>query len=103
MRIAILVWGSLYWDLVNLSFDGNWYFDGPTLPIEFVRVSSGNRLTLVINAESQIVQTLFCVSTYNAMQAAINNLAEREGTTNLQNIGFIDFESDYPSPKPKFP
>jgi len=104
MRIAILVWGSLYWDLRNLSFDGNWYFNGPSLPIEFARISSGNRLTLVINPGSQTVQTLYCISTFNEMQRAINNLAEREGTTNLQNIGLIDFETNrsYVRPENEF-
>jgi hypothetical protein len=101
MRIAILVWGSLYWDRRNLSFDGSWYFNGPSLPVEFARISSGNRLTLVINSESQIVQTLYCISTFSSMQEAIENLAEREGTSNLQNIGFIDFESNRSNVRPE--
>jgi hypothetical protein len=94
MRIAILVWGSLFWDPRNLSFNGNWHFDGPLLPIEFARISSGNRLTLVINRESQAVQTLYCISAQDSIQEAIINLAEREGTINLLNIGFIGFESN---------
>lgn len=94
MRISILVWGSLFWDPRNLSFNGNWHFDGPLLPIEFARISSGNRLTLVINHESQTIQTLYCISAQDSIQVAINNLAEREGTTNLLNIGFIDFEAN---------
>jgi hypothetical protein len=40
-RIAILAWGSLLWE-GGAEFDrwhGQWKFDGPTLELEFCRIS----------------------------------------------------------------
>jgi hypothetical protein len=55
LRIAILGWGSLLWD-EDLDFDGShgtWQHDGPTLKLEFSRVSTTRlgALTLVIDTE----------------------------------------------------
>lgn len=91
MRIAILVWGSLFWDKRNLETTGEWFFDGPHLPIEFARISSGNRLTLVIKPTFDTVQTLYAISIFQTLEEARENLRSREGTDNLDNIGFVDF------------
>lgn len=57
-KIAILGWGSLLWDL-----DGDfskwvepWEFDGPTIPIEFSRISGTREgaLTLVIDQKKGV-------------------------------------------------
>ena len=54
MRISILGWGSLIWES-RPAFDdlhGAWHPDGPTLKLEFSRVSLKTRLgalTLVID------------------------------------------------------
>ena len=58
MRIAILGWGSLLWDK-RAEFDWfekqyeQWQCDGPTLKLEFSRVSEsrGNALTLVLDTD----------------------------------------------------
>jgi hypothetical protein len=91
MRIAIIVWGSLYWEPRKLTFTGEWYFDGPPLPIEFSRISSGNRLTLIIKPGYDDVTTLYCISTLQTLDAACENLREREDTPNVENIGFLNF------------
>ncbi len=93
MRIAILVWGSLYWDPRNLEYTGEWHFDGPLLPIEFARISRGNRITLVIKPGYPLVPTLYCISQHTTLQNARENLRLREDTTNIDNIGFLDFIS----------
>lgn len=91
MKIAILAWGSLYWDPRELKTTGEWFFDGPALPIEYARISGGNRLTLVIKPGFDSVTTLYAISSYRELDAARENLRERENTPNLGNIGFIDF------------
>jgi hypothetical protein len=94
MRIAILVWGSLYWDPRNLETTNEWFYDGPSLPIEFARISNGNRLTLVIKPTFDNVTTLYAQSAFNNFNDARENLRAREGTENINNIGFIDFANN---------
>ena len=94
MRIAILVWGSLYWDKRNLETTDEWFYDGPVLPIEFARISNGNRLTLVIKPTFDNVTTLYAISAHDTLVAARENLHSREGTENINNIGFIDFTTN---------
>lgn len=91
MRIAILVWGSLYWDPRILETTNEWFKDGPALPIEFARISTGNRLTLVIKPTFDNVTTLYAQSAFDNFNDARENLRAREGTANINNIGFIDF------------
>lgn len=50
-RIAILGWGSLIWDLENLTphTTGNWMMEaGPRLPMEFSRISPKRKMGLVV-------------------------------------------------------
>lgn len=94
MKIGILVWGSLYWDPRNLNTTGEWFFDGPILPIEFSRISGGNRLTLVITPGFDNVTTLFAISGFDRLSAAIENLKDREGAQNINNIGYINFQDN---------
>jgi hypothetical protein len=92
MNIAILVWGSLYWDPRSLATTGEWFVDGPELPIEYARISRGNRLTLVIKPRFDLVTTLYTVSKSAELEAARENLREREDTGNINNIGFLRFD-----------
>jgi len=94
MKIAILAWGSLFWDPRNLETTGEWFYDGPLLPIEFARISGGNRLTLVIKSGFDSVVTLYAISPYNTLDEARANLQSREGTPRIDNIGFIDFANN---------
>jgi hypothetical protein len=90
MRIAILGWGSLIWDPRDLPRQGNWQEGGPKLPIEFSRVSSGKRLTLVIDPDGGVlVPTRFVMSSRADLDNAVCDLSEREETT-PENIGFVD-------------
>jgi hypothetical protein len=95
MRIAILGWGSLYWQPKELAFDKefDWEKEGPILPIEFARISKDGRLTLVITSEGTEVLTLYALSTYKTLEEAVLNLAVREGS-GRKSIGYYDKTSD---------
>lgn len=94
MKTAILVWGSLFWDPRNLEKTDEWFYDGPVLPIEFARISGGNRLTLVIKPNFDFVPTLYAVSSNDDFMSARANLQSRENTPNIDNIGFINFTNN---------
>ena len=94
MKIAILGWGSLLWDQrAEAEFNKqheNWQCDGPSLKLEFSRVSQtrNDALTLVLdhnNGES--CQVAYALSKRKNPDDAICDLRCREGTT-LENIGF---------------
>jgi hypothetical protein len=93
MSIAILGWGSLIWDQVP-AFDEwhrNWQFDGPTLKIEFSRVSKSRcgALTLVLDSEHGAECTVaYAFSKRESLEDAICDLRCREGTT-VSRIGVL--------------
>ena len=93
-RVALLGWGSLLWE-DSSTFDEwheLWQCDGPSLRIEFSRVSSsrGGALTLVIDPGNGIpVQVAWCLSRRQTINEAIEDLRKREGA-GVQNIGRID-------------
>ena len=96
MEIAIIGWGSLIWEPRNLSIRTRWRSDGPKLPIEYARISDEGRgrLTLVIHpgtSEAPVAEheTYWALSGKNNLDAAIENLREREGTPNPHNIHCI--------------
>ena len=80
--IAILGWGSLIWQPKELELDKEfgWKEDGPTLPIEFARISKDGRLTLVITENGTKVPVLYALSNYQNLDEAVLNLAVREGS-----------------------
>ncbi len=90
-EIALLGWGSLLWD-GGKSFDqthGAWSSDGPTLRLEFSRVSAsrGGALTLVIDPEhGAAVQVAWCLSHRASLPEAVDDMRRREGTTD-RNVG----------------
>ena len=92
MKIAILSWGSLLWDKHN-EFDKqhmDWLFDGPSLKLEFSRVSQtrNDALTLVLDFQNgKPCQVAYAFSKRKNPDDAICDLRSREGTT-LKNIGF---------------
>ena len=59
MKIFFLGWGSLIWFPDNLSKKGEWYRDGPCLPVEFARISNNGRLTLVLYLYADRVRVLW--------------------------------------------
>jgi len=91
LRIAILGWGSLLWE-GGLDFDrwhDPWEYDGPTLKLEFSRVSKQRlrALTLVIDTEHGVETAVaWCLSKRGTLADAMCDLRAREGTT-LENIG----------------
>lgn len=90
MRIAMLGWGSLLWE-GGVEFDQwhePWRYDGPTLKIEFSRVSATRleALTLVIDEEHGWPTTVaWCLSKRRNPEDAICDLRSRERTT-IENI-----------------
>ncbi len=93
MQIAILGWGSLLWE-DRPEFDqwhGSWRYDGPTLKLEFSRISKTRlrALTLVIDDEDGTpTQVAWCFSKRTNLRDAVCDLRTREGTT-LNNIGQV--------------
>ena len=80
MNIACLGWGSLIWDSRSLPLGGEWHKDGPCLPLEFARQSSGDRITLVIVEGLAPVVTLWALLEVTTLAQAIAALADREGS-----------------------
>jgi hypothetical protein len=80
MNIAILGWGSLIWCQGGLRIKTRWLVDGPSLPIEFARISQDDRLTLVIQPGSAEQSTYWAVSEFTDLKDARQNLKTRERT-----------------------
>lgn len=91
MRIAVLGWGSLIWDKRDLMLAGPFEPVGPTLPLEFSRVSRDRRLTLVIDEErGTACPTYVAPSTFSDLDEAIDNQRRREGMPGPAGVGFVD-------------
>ena len=97
MKIACLGWGSLIWAPESLPIRRGWFSDGPMLPVEFARESSGRRITLVIANVNYRVRTLWALMSVDTLDRAKSTLAEREGISesNIRySIGYWDSESN---------
>jgi len=83
MKIAVICWGSLFWDKGSLKTLGDWKNDGPELPLEFCRISSHGkskeRVTLVLNESSPLCVTYWDMLLATDLKTARNNLRDREG------------------------
>ncbi|MBN8672822.1 MAG: hypothetical protein J0L56_01745 [Chitinophagales bacterium] len=94
MRIAIFGWGSLIHSPGSLAHTGEWYIDGPFLPIGFTRISgireNARRLTLVITEGFPEVQCLYTESTLPTLEEACDNLQHRENTMSHL-IGYYNY------------
>jgi hypothetical protein len=88
MKISVLGWGSIVWDRRDLSvadFEPN----GPHLPIEFCRISRDGRLTLVIDESVGMpCVTHSARSSFDDLDAAIENLRLRENMPTTKGVGF---------------
>jgi hypothetical protein len=94
MSVVVLGWGSLIWNSGKLPLRGGWEQNGPTLPIEFSRISRDGRLTLIIDDENgATVPTRFAKSPRTELQDAIDDLWDREGKPLKASIGFLDRSS----------
>jgi hypothetical protein len=90
MNVVILGWGSLIWDPRDLPHYGPWRKDGPLLQLEFSRVSSDSRLTLVIdNNYGALCSTYYALSPRTEITDAVEDLRRREGTVR-RHIGYFN-------------
>ena len=86
--IAVLGWGSLVWQPRNdhgeILLDGGWHADGPLLPVEFARISSDGRLTLILlPGYPHRSPVMWARSACDDLGAARANLARRETSAPL--------------------
>lgn len=89
VRISVLAWGSIVWDRRNLAITTDFEPIGPCLPIEFCRVSRGGRLTLVIDESFGTPCIIYsALSAFDDLNAAIDNLRDREGMPSPKGVGF---------------
>lgn len=79
MKIACIGWGSLIWRPKGLKIQNHWFEDGPVLPVEFTRISSDNRVTLIIDNQATTVRTLWALMTCGDLDEAKKSLIDREG------------------------
>ena len=97
-RIAMLGWGSLLWDK-DEEFDerhGRWRSGGPTLKLEFSRISKsrGGALTLVIDPENGVeTQVRWSLSRRPGLGDAVEDLRKRE-KSKLRWIGIYSAAGD---------
>ncbi len=94
-KIAVIGWGSLLWDLDDLTphVTGNWSVaEGPRLPFEFVRVSPKRKQALVVvidEGHGVACATSHIASARDGLMPAVEDLARRERTT-AEHIGYVD-------------
>lgn len=88
-QIIVLGWGSLIWSPSPMIFQKQWQSDGPSLPIEFARISKDKRLTLVIQESAKPTTVLWNTILAPTLEAAIDSLKAREKTIE-KHIGYID-------------
>ncbi len=94
MKIAILGWGSLLWDPRDLQRSTAFELTGPSLPIEFCRISKDHRLTLIIDETfGTFCQTYAATSALTTLDEAVENLRLREGMSSAADVGFADLTS----------
>lgn len=88
-QIAILGWGSLVWDPRGLPLKSAFEpGSGPKLPLEFSRISSDGRITLVIDpTDGAAIGVRAALSARPALADAVADLRDREGTA-MRRIGF---------------
>jgi hypothetical protein len=79
MRIAVIGWGSLIWDPRSLKLASKWRHGGPRLRVEYSRISSGHRITLVIHKRVPLQPTQWVISALNTLQEVRIDLQQREG------------------------
>ena len=94
MKIAVIAWGSLVSEPRGLQIAAPFAPNGPLLPIEFCRVSRGERLTLVIDETFGAVgKTYSAPSALDTLEAAIEDLRLLEDMPNARGVGFVEAAS----------
>ena len=85
---AVIAWGSLLWSPRTLKYTGAWEPTGPQLPIEFSRVTTDGRLTLVVDPVAGVEVQTWVARSPLAPDEARQNLAERE-VCEIEHIGIM--------------
>jgi hypothetical protein len=102
-QIAILGWGSLLWE-GGADFErqhDEWRFDGPTLSLEFSRISRSRlgALTLVIDSQHGSPATVaWCLSKRERADDVVADLRRREGCAR-RDIACLDLAAEGPQPE----
>ncbi|VYT66837.1 hypothetical protein [Metakosakonia massiliensis] len=78
MKIACLGWGSLIWKSGSLPVAGEWRHDGPSLPVEFCRVSDGGELATVLCMNAPAVPVMWAWLSETQLDLACRALRQRE-------------------------
>lgn len=78
MKIAIIGWGSLIRCPGCLTLASKWHCGGPKLRLELSRKSRGERLTLVIDGQSDPQPTFWAMSGCDSLKDALEELRNRE-------------------------
>ena len=78
-KIVCLGWGSLIWNHGDLPVKSEWFDDGPSVQVEFVRQSNNGRITLVLDRGAPPVQALWAVMESANLSAARDAQGAREG------------------------
>jgi hypothetical protein len=95
VKSVILAWGSVVWDPRDLRIAAKFTANGPLLPIEFCRVSDDGRLTLAIDETfGALCKTYSAPSSLESLDAARDDLCQREGMADAQAIGFVELASN---------
>lgn len=89
--LAIIAWGSLVWSPRELAATGPWTRSGPALPIEFSRISTDGRLTLVIDEKHGAWCPTWVRRSVLGLGEAVANLATREGCPST-GVGWADVD-----------
>jgi len=95
MKIAILGWDSLVWRPGALPLATEWKKGGPSLPLEFSRISRsrGGALTLVIDPlHGTSTPTRFAASSRSDLTSVIEDMRSRERTSPEQ-VGYLDLRN----------
>ena len=92
--MACLGWGSLIWNPQNLKLQSKWFEDGVLLPIEFTRISSDDRVTLIIDRKAKEVRTLWALMTCDDLEEAKESLKDREKVSNMEKIHSISINEN---------
>ena len=93
MKIAVIGYGSLIWDLDDLEpkVNGDWQRGiGPQMPVEFARVSPKRKQALVLVIHQDVPNpsaTSYIMSNKTSLELAVEDLAARE-RTDLDHIGY---------------
>lgn len=78
LNIACLGWGSLIWKPEALPLAGEWYQDGPELPVEFCRVGDKGELATALCCNAPSSQVLWALLAVDSVEQACASLRERE-------------------------